>query len=106
MKNRRANRRTTLHTKVDAIITYSDTLKDARCCCVSDVSSQGMFLKTDTVLEKDSYVNLKICPEELPEKSLWVQGLVVRTATTGMAIEFTYTDKDDIPSLLAHYPYG
>ena len=92
--------------KMDAIITYSDTLKEAHGCCVCDMSRQGMFLETTTVLEKDAYVNMKVSSEELLGKPLWVQGLVVRTESTGMTITFTHTDDEDLTALLTLNPYS
>ncbi len=105
MKNRRVSKRIIMENKIDAIITYNDTLKEAHGCCICDMSSQGMFLETTTVLEKDAYVNMKVSSEELLGKPLWVQGLVVRTESTGMAIAFTHID-DDITTLLTHNPYS
>jgi hypothetical protein len=106
MKNRRGSKRVTMEKKIDAIITYTDTLKEAHGCCICDMSSQGMFLETTTVLEKDAYVNMKVSSEDLLGKPFWVQGLVVRTETSGMAIAFTHTDDEDITMLLTHDPYS
>ncbi|HOO39707.1 MAG TPA: PilZ domain-containing protein [Deltaproteobacteria bacterium] len=106
MKNRRASKRITMEKKIDAIITYNDTLREARRCSISDMSNNGMFLETKTVLEKDAYVNMKVSSEELLGKPLWVQGLVVRTESTGMAIAFTHADDEDITTLLSHDPYS
>ena len=105
MKNRRASKRIIMEKKMDAIITYNDTLKEAHGCCICDMSSRGMFLETKTVLEKDAYVNMLVSSEELLGKALWVQGFVVRTQSTGMAIAFTHTD-DNITTLLIHNPYA
>ena len=106
MKNRRASKRIIMERKLDATITYSDTLKESHGCCICDMSSQGMFLETKTVLEKDAYVNMLISCEELLGKPLWIQGLVVRTESMGMAITFTHTDDVDITMLLTHNPYS
>ena len=91
--------------KVDAIITYNDRLKDVRPCCVSDMSDQGMFIKTETVLEKDAYVNLKISSEGMIDKPFWVQGFVVRTEQKGMAIEFMHTDVEGIETFFFYKTY-
>ena len=106
MKNRRVSKRVIMEKKMNAVITYNDTLKEAHGCCICDVSSHGMFLETNTVLEKDAYVNMKVSSEELLGKPLWVQGLVVRTENTGMAITFTHTDYEDITALLSLNPYS
>jgi len=106
MKNRRASKRITMEKKIYAIITYNDTLKEAHRCCICDMSNNGMFLETNTVLEKDAYVNMKVSTEELLGKPFWVQGLVVRTESTGMAIAFTHADDEDITTLLSHDPYS
>lgn len=105
MKNRRASKRIVMEKKMGAVITYSDTLKEPCGCCICDMSTHGMFLETKGVLEKDAYVNMRVSSEELLGKPLWVQGLVVRTERTGMAIAFTHTDEPDISTLLSLSPY-
>lgn len=105
MKNRRASKRISLGKKTAAIITYNDRLKDVRPCFVADMSDLGMFVETETVLEKDAYVNLKIFSEGLLEKPLWVQGFVVRTEQKGMAIEFMHTDTEEIATFFSYQTY-
>jgi adenosylmethionine-8-amino-7-oxononanoate aminotransferase len=105
MKNRRGNTRIILGEKMNAVITYNDTLKYAHRCCVCDVSQQGMFVETETILDKDAYVNLKVHSEELLGKPMWIQGVVVRTQRNGMAIEFSYTNDEDIITLLTSSLY-
>ncbi|HOO46583.1 MAG TPA: PilZ domain-containing protein [Deltaproteobacteria bacterium] len=105
MKNRRASRRIPMEKRIDAVITYNDSLKDVRPCSVSDMSDQGMFVETETVLEKDAYVNLKIFSEGLLEKPLFVQGFVVRTEKKGMAIEFMHKDTEDITNYFSYKTY-
>lgn len=105
MKNRRGNTRIILEKKMNAIITYNDTLKYIRRCCVCDVSQHGMFLETETVLDKNAYVNLKVHSEELLGKPLWIQGVVVRTQRNGMAIEFSHTNDADIITLMTSTLY-
>jgi len=90
--------------RIDAIITYNDRLKEILPCCVTDMSEQGLFLETQTVLEKDAYVNLKIFSEDLLEKPLRVQGFVVRTEQKGMAIEFMHTDTEEITTFFPYEP--
>ena len=102
MRNRRITRRISLEKKMDASITYNDTLKYIAGCCICDVSIKGMFLESKTILDKDAYVNLKVHSEELLGKPLWIQGLVVRTERNGMAIEITHSDSDDIAYLLTN----
>ena len=48
MKNRRIDRRICLEKKMDASITYTDTLNYIAGCCVCDVSSRSMFLESET----------------------------------------------------------
>jgi len=100
MKNRRRNRRTRLSDKLGAIITYSDTLKQPARCTISDISTNGVFIEAETVLDKDSYIAMKLNSENLLGKSIWLQGLVVRTEPRGMGIRFTYARDDELSGLL------
>ena len=100
MKNRRRERRVHLPDKMDATITYSDALKKVSGGIIGDISARGMFMVTDSVLHKDAYVTMKLNSENFIGKTIYIQGLVVRTDEKGMAIKFTYTNDDDITTLL------
>ncbi|MGC9325184.1 MAG: PilZ domain-containing protein [Desulfomonilia bacterium] len=102
MKNRRRDRRTRLPDKVGATIAYSDALTHLTGGYVCNISSHGMFMEADTVLDKDSYLSLKLNSENLIGKSIWVQGLVVRTEPGGMGIRFTHASDDDLSGLLTY----
>ncbi len=100
MKNRRRERRIRLPDKTDATITYCDTLKKVRGGQVGDISTGGMYMLTDEVLNKDAYVTMKLNTEHLLGKPVYIQGLVVRCDASGMAIQFTYANDDDLSTLL------
>jgi hypothetical protein len=55
---------------------------------------------TEAVLDKDAYVTMRLNSENLIGKTVYLQGLVVRTDASGMAIKFTYANDDDITTLL------
>ncbi|HOJ15327.1 MAG TPA: PilZ domain-containing protein [Deltaproteobacteria bacterium] len=100
MKNRRRQRRVRIPEKVGATVTYCDALKNAPKGLVGDISGGGIYMFTDETLEKDSYVTMRIHTERYLGKPVYVQGLVVRTDESGMAIQFTYANDEDISSLL------
>lgn len=100
MKNRRRERRVRLPGKMDATITYSDALRSSGGGTIGDISSGGMFMLTKSVLCKDAYVTMKLNSENIVGKSIYIQGLVVRTDDKGMAIRFTYANDNDLSTLL------
>jgi len=100
MKNRRGGRRLRIPGRLGATITYSDALKQPTGCTICDISPNGVFIEADTVLDKDSYIAMKLNSENLLGKSIWVQGLVVRTEPHGMGIRFTYARDDELSGLL------
>lgn len=101
MKNRRRERRIHLSDSLNAVITYSDALRKVPGGYIGDISGGGMFMLTDTVLDKDAYVTMKLNTEPFIGKPVFIQGLVVRSDTRGMAIQFTYANDDDISSLMS-----
>lgn len=101
MTNRRSEKRVKVTGKIDAVITYSDTLSHASCGTVSDLSINGMFLKTTSSMSRDAYVNMKIETGNILGKPLWIQGLVVRSGKDGVGIRFTYTEQG-LAQLLSH----
>jgi len=101
MKNRRMNKRYNVAGRIDAVITYSDNLKSPKKGVVNNISSQGLFMDSDTLLDKNAYVNLKLDAKKLLGKPLRVQGFVVRTNHNGMGIQFTHTEYDDITAILS-----
>ena len=100
MKNRRREKRVHIPGKMDAFITFSDALKASGPGTIVDISSNGMFMVTDSVLSENAYVNMRLDTEDILGKSIFIQGLVVRTEDKGMAIRFTYANDDDLSSLL------
>jgi len=100
MQNKRSEVRMKAPGRLDATITYTDNLTHASSGTVSNVSRKGMFLKTDTVLSKDSYVSMKINTEDMIGKPLWAQGYVVRTDRNGVGIRLTYVEYDIMKLLL------
>jgi hypothetical protein len=100
MKNRRKERRVRVPGKLDATITFSDAPQYSREGTIGDISPNGMFMLTKSVPSKDAYVNMRLNAEDLLGKSIYIQGLVVRTDEKGMAIRFTYANDDDLSSLL------
>ena len=86
---------------MDATITYSDALKKVDGGLIGDISSNGIFMLTEAVLNKDSYVTMRLNSQDLIGKPVYLQGLVVRTDDRGMAIRFTYANDDDITTLLS-----
>jgi hypothetical protein len=100
MKNRRSEKRVRIPGKMGAVITFSDALQPAGGGTIGDISPNGMFMLTKSVLYKDAYVNMKIHTENLMGKSIHIQGLVIRTDDKGMAIKFTYANEDDLSTLL------
>lgn len=101
MKNRRRERRIHLPDRMDATITYSDASRRVPGGLIGDISGGGMFMLTQTVLDKDAYVTMKLNAEHFIGKPVFIQGLVVRSDDRGMAIQFTYANDDDISSLLS-----
>jgi hypothetical protein len=102
MKNRRSDRRVQFPAKIDATITYSDALKKVAGGLIGDISTNGMFMLTEAVLDKDAYVTMRLNSETYIGKSVYIQGLVVRTDDRGMAIRFTHANDDDITTLLGY----
>jgi carbamate kinase len=100
MINRRRDKRIHLPAKMDATITYSDALKKVAGGPIGNISTNGMFMLTEAVLDKDAYVTMRLNSENLIGKTVYLQGLVVRTDASGMAIKFTYANDDDITTLL------
>jgi hypothetical protein len=101
MKNRRREKRVRIPGKMDAVITFSDALQPAGGGTIGDISAKGMFMLTKSILCKDAYVNMKLNAENIMGKSVYIQGLVVRTDEKGMAIKFTYANDDDLSTLLS-----
>lgn len=101
MKNRRRERRVQLPDRMDATITYSDTLRNAPGGLIADISGGGVFMLTDSVLDKNAYVTLRLNTEHFIGKPVYIQGLVVRSDDRGMAIQFTYANDDDLSTLLS-----
>jgi len=99
MSNRRSDVRKKIAEKVDATITYVDSSSSAREGTITDMSSQGIFLKTSNSLIKDSYVGMKLNTQEILGRQLWAQGLVVRIGKDGVGIRFTYVEPDIIKML-------
>lgn len=99
MQDKRSETRMKTSGKLDATIAYTDTLTHACSGTVSDVSRKGMFLKTDTGLNKDSYISMKINTEDMIGKPLWVQGYVARTDKNGVGIRLTYVEYDIVKLL-------
>ena len=102
MKNRRNDKRVQFPAKIDATITYSDALKKVAGGLIGDISTNGMFMLTESVLGKDAYVTMRLNSENYIGKSVYIQGLVVRTDDRGMAIRFTHANDDDITTLLSY----
>ena len=94
MTNRRTATRRKIAQKMDATITYSDTPTQARSGRVSDLSKDGMYLKTDKYLSENAYVNMKLCTEKILGKPLCAQGVVVRTDKDGAGIKLSYVEED------------
>lgn len=94
MPNRRSDVRKKAFTKIDATITYADSLSHAKAGIVKDMSKNGIFLKTDRSMNKDSYIGMKLDTEDLIGRKLWAQGVVVRTEEDGVGIKFTYVEQD------------
>ena len=94
MPNRRSDVRKKAPTKIDATITYADELSHAKGGIVKDMSKNGIFLKTDKAMSKDSYIGMKLDTEDLIGRKLWAQGVVVRTEEDGIGIKFTYVEQD------------
>jgi hypothetical protein len=101
MKNRRRERRVRLPSTLDATITYSDAPRKVSGGLIGDISTNGMFMLTEAVLDKDAYVTMRVNAEGHLGKPVYIQGLVVRTDDRGMAIQFTYANDDDLSSLLS-----
>ena len=102
MKNRRRERRVRLPGRMEATITYCDALKPVSGGTIGDISPQGMFMLTDTVLNQDVYVTMRLNAEDLIGKPVYIQGLVIRADARGMAIRFTYANDADLSTLLNH----
>jgi hypothetical protein len=83
-----------------AVITFSDAIQPASGGTIGDISHDGMFMMTNCVLCKDAYVNMKLDTETLIGRSIHIQGLIIRTDDKGMAVRFTYANKDDLSTLL------
>jgi hypothetical protein len=94
MRNRRSDTRVKAPDKINATITYTDTLSYADGGIVANMSRNGLFLKTDQALAENAYVTMKLNTEGIIGKSLWAQGFVARTDRQGMGIRFTYIDQD------------
>ncbi len=94
MSNRRSDVRKKASTKIDATITYTDALTHAKVGIVKDMCKNGIFLKTDRSMSKDSYIGMKLDTEDLIGRKLWAQGVVVRTEEDGVGIKFTYVEQD------------
>lgn len=101
MKNRRRERRVHLPDRMDATITYSDALRRVPGGLIGDISGGGIFMLTESVLEQNAYVTMKLNAENFIGKPVYIQGLVVRSDDRGMAIQFTYANDDDLSSLLS-----
>lgn len=99
MPNRRADIRVKVPEKMNAVITYTDTMTHISGATVANVSRKGVFLKTDTALGRDAYVNLKLDTKKLVGKPLYAQGFVVRTESNGVGIRLTYMEQDIIDLL-------
>jgi hypothetical protein len=94
MANRRSDIRKKTSTQIDATITYADALTHANGGIIKDMSKNGIFLKTDSTMSKDSYIGMKLDTENLIGRKLWAQGVVVRTEEDGVGIRFTYVEQD------------
>lgn len=101
MKNRRREKRIHLPDRMAATITYSDALRIVPGGLIGDISGGGMFMFTESVLDKNVYVTMKLSTEHFIGKPVFIQGLVVRSDDRGMAIQFTYANDEDISSLLS-----
>jgi hypothetical protein len=101
MKNRRRGRRVHLPARMDATITYSDALRTVPGGLIGDISTNGMFMLTESVLDTNAYVTLRLNAEHYIGKPVYIQGLVVRSDDRGMAIQFTYANNEDISTLLS-----
>lgn len=101
MPNRRSDIRVRVTGKMDAVITYSDTLSHANSGTISDMSRKGIFLKTDSHFSKDAYISMKLGTDDIIGKSLWAQGFVVRVGKDGVGIRLTYIEQD-IDKVLPH----
>jgi hypothetical protein len=67
MKNRRRERRVRLPSTLDATITYSDAPRKVPGGLIGDISTNGMFMLTEAVLDKDAYVTCGSMPRNISE---------------------------------------
>ncbi|MDX9760791.1 MAG: PilZ domain-containing protein [Desulfomonilia bacterium] len=101
MRNRRKNTRVKVPGTMDATITYTDTMTDARSGTVENVSRNGIFLRAEFSLSKDAYVALRLNTGQLIGKPLCAQGFVARADENGMGIRFTYIEQDILTLLFS-----
>lgn len=66
---------------------------------ITNISSGGLFMKTPLYLRIGTDVTIDIDAENLG-RITWVSGHVVRTTKTGVAVEFTDTDKTNFEMFL------
>ncbi len=103
MKENRFVSRNKVWPETDAVVTYqSDTsskLNSTKILTekINNLSSQGMFLKTDEniVINTKLDIQINFNPGKDPEISLNAKGVVLRSESEGVAVQFTKINTDE-----------
>ena len=92
--------------RVNMRVAYRGNDHEFRIGRVCDLSRGGMYVSTGNSPGMNGYIIASLDVEEFG-KVIWVQGQVVRTLDSGMAILFTQKDKRGLDNLLSYWgvPY-
>ena len=88
--------------RVNMRVAYRGNDHEYRIGRVCDLSRSGMYVCTGNFPGVNGYIIASLDVEEFG-KVIWVQGHVVRTLDSGMAILFTQKDERGLDNLLSYW---
>lgn len=94
-----AEKRTYQRARVNMKVDYSYDNHTNNLGRVIDISKGGMFVQTNDTPGVSAQLMASIDAEDFG-KVIWIEGRVVRTTSTGMAVMFTNIDEKGLDNLL------
>jgi non-heme chloroperoxidase len=97
---RRVHKRAEAAMSVEVNIPYSGNAQYYELWRAVNISRGGIYVDTDLSLEKGTYVNANLDISE-SERPVWVLGRVVRSSSSGVAMEFSHAESDRLNRLIS-----
>jgi pimeloyl-ACP methyl ester carboxylesterase len=99
-EDRRVHKRTEAVMEVEVNIPYSGNAQYYELGRAVNISRGGVYVNTSLPLDEGTYVNANLDISE-SERPMWVQGRIVRSSGTGMAMIFSHAESDKLNKLIS-----